>query len=69
MSASRHTVHLVAAGIDEGPIIAEHPVDVLAHHTPQDIFDRVQVAEKAALPYALDKFLREQAAYYASLEG
>ncbi len=66
MSVSRHTVHLVAAGIDRGPKIAEHPVEVLVDDTPQDLFDRVQIVEKAALPYALGKFLREQESYLAS---
>lgn len=61
MTASKHTVHVVANGIDRGPILAEHPVEVLPGDTPQDLFDRVQIVEKAALPYALDKFLKEQA--------
>ena len=60
---SKHTVHVVSAGIDKGPKIAEHPVDVLADDSLQDLFDRVQIVEKTALPYALDKFLKEQAAY------
>lgn len=63
LSASRHTVHLVASGIDRGPKIAEHPVEVLSEDTPQDLFNRVQVVEKAALPYTLDKFLREQRSF------
>ncbi|HSX36417.1 MAG TPA: formyltransferase family protein [Patescibacteria group bacterium] len=66
MKQSRHTFHLVAAGVDEGPILAAHPVDVLPGDTAQILFDRVQVVEKAALPYGIDKFLREQAAYFAS---
>jgi phosphoribosylglycinamide formyltransferase-1 len=60
---SRHTVHLVASGIDRGPKIAEHPVEVLPDDSPQDVFDRVQIVEKAALPYVLDKFLKEQEVY------
>lgn len=64
LSASKHTVHLVSAGIDEGPILAEHPVEVLPDDTPQDLFDRVQIVEKVALPYAIDKFLKEQEAYH-----
>lgn len=63
LTASRHTVHIVASSIDRGPKIAEHPVEVLADDTPQDLFDRVQIVEKTALPYALDKFLKEQVAY------
>lgn len=65
MSVSKHTFHLVAPGIDRGPVIAEHPVEVLPEDTAEDLFARVQVAEKAALPYALDKFLKKQEAYRA----
>jgi phosphoribosylglycinamide formyltransferase-1 len=60
---SAHTLQLLAPEIDQGPIIAEHPVRVLEGDTAQTLFDRVQVAEKTGLPYALDKFLREQAEY------
>lgn len=60
---SKHTVHVVASGIDRGPKIIEHPVEVLHDDSPQDLFDRVQIVEKAALPYALDKFLKEQEEY------
>lgn len=63
LTASKHTVHLVTSGIDKGPVIAEHPVPVESSDTPQDLFDRVQVVEKAALPYAIDKFLKEQEQY------
>lgn len=63
LTASKHTVHVVTDGIDKGPVIAEHPVAVEPGDTPQDIFDRVQIVEKAALPYALDKFLKEQEQY------
>lgn len=63
LTASKHTLHIVSAGIDRGPIIAEHPVEVLDGDTPQELFDRLQVVEKTALPYALGKFLREQLEY------
>lgn len=63
MSMSRHTVNLVAQGVDRGPIIAQHPVEVVEGDTAQSLFDRVQVVEKAALPYALGKFLQEQGSY------
>lgn len=58
--ASTHTFHLVAAGVDEGPILAEHPVEVAAGDSPESLFERVQTVEKAALPYALGKFLQDQ---------
>jgi len=63
LSRSRHTVHLVADGIDRGPKIAEHPVEVMDGDTAQSLFDRVQIVEKAVLPYALGKFLQEQGGY------
>ncbi len=63
LTASRHTFQLVAAGMDEGPICAEHPVEVKKDDTAEDLFERHQVVEKVALPYALDKFLREQREY------
>lgn len=64
LSLTRHTVHVVAAGVDKGPKIAEHPIEVMPDDSPQDIFDRVQIVEKVALPYVLDRFLKEQEAYH-----
>ena len=63
MSVSRHTVHLVADAIDRGPVVAEHPVEVVEGDTAQSLFDRVQTVEKVALPYVLDNFLRKQGDY------
>ncbi len=63
LAISRHTVHVVASGVDRGPKIAEHPVEVFPDDTPQDLFDRIQIVEKIALPYVLDRFLKEQEAY------
>jgi len=66
MLQSRHTFHLVAAGIDTGPILAEHPVDVLEGDTAEDLFMRVQGTEKARLALALDAFLCEQGEYFGN---
>lgn len=56
-----HTVHAVAAGVDEGPIFASNEVPVYPDEdTPQILFDRVQRVEKAHLPIDIDRFLREQ---------
>ncbi len=63
LKMSKHTVHLVAAGIDRGPKLAEHPVQVLPDDSPEEVFDRVQTVEKAVLPYVLDRFLKQQEAY------
>jgi phosphoribosylglycinamide formyltransferase-1 len=65
LMTSKHTFHLVAPDVDKGPVIAEHPVEVLPEDTAATLFERVQIAEKAALPYALDRFLRDQEAYRA----
>jgi phosphoribosylglycinamide formyltransferase-1 len=64
LAVSKHTFHIVAPGVDRGPIVAEHPVDILPEDTAQDLFDRVQIAEKAALPYAIDKFIKTQREYH-----
>lgn len=66
LAESKHTVHLVASGIDRGPKIAEHPVEILPDDSPQDVFDRVQIVEKVALPYVLDRFLKEQETYHGN---
>lgn len=64
MRASRHTVHMVAPGVDRGPIIAEHPVPVLSDDTPEDLFNRMQHMEKALLPFVINDFLKDQEAYH-----
>lgn len=65
LSESRHTVHVVSAGIDEGPIVAEHPVAVEEGDIPEELNCRTQVVEKATIAYAIDAFLREQDQYLA----
>ncbi len=64
---SMHTVHVVAAGVDRGLKIAEHPVQVLPGDTAQDLFSRVQTVEKDMLPIALAAFLNEQRAFNGDL--
>ncbi len=62
---SQHTVHVVAPGVDEGPVIAEHDVPIVVGDTKESLFERTQWIEKATIAYALDKFLRGQEAYRA----
>ncbi len=62
ITATRHTVHIVSAEIDQGHIIAQHPVEILDDDIAQDVFNRVQAVEKATLPYVVEKFLGEQEA-------
>jgi len=63
ITESKHTVHVVAQGVDRGPIIAEHPVPVLEDDSPETLNARTQIVEKVAIPYVLDKFIRDQRAY------
>lgn len=50
------TVHLVTEGVDEGPILAQARVPILADDTPETLAQRVLIAEHALYPVALDAF-------------
>lgn len=63
LSQTAHTVHLVAAGYDKGPVIAEHPVPVLPSDTSETLFARVQQAEKDNLPLDIQHFLDQQSGW------
>lgn len=43
------TVHLVDAGVDTGPILAQRAVEVLADDTEQQLHERIKIAERALL--------------------
>ncbi len=74
MQETAQTFHVVAAGVDTGPVIAEnlvrafppskYPKDMA--DTPEKLFARVQRIEKAHLPLDLDKFLKDQRRFLAS---
>jgi phosphoribosylglycinamide formyltransferase 1 len=49
VAASAATIHLVDAGYDTGPVIAERPVPVHPDDTPESLRDRVQEAERSLL--------------------
>jgi phosphoribosylglycinamide formyltransferase 1 len=63
---SAHTVHLVSAGVDNGPVIARHRVDVEPGDTPETLFRRVQAKEKRHLPLDIMNFLSDQAEYHGN---
>lgn len=63
ITQSKHTVHLVAPSVDEGPVIAEHDVPILPDDTKDTLNERTQWIEKATIAYAIDKFIRDQRAY------
>jgi phosphoribosylglycinamide formyltransferase-1 len=52
------TVHVVRASVDDGPIIAQAAVPVLAGDTPERLADRVLKAEHRLYPHALSLFLK-----------
>jgi phosphoribosylglycinamide formyltransferase-1 len=47
------TVHFVRAGVDDGPIIAQAVVPVLASDTPEELAARVLAEEHRLYPEAL----------------
>ena len=52
------TVHLVIEGVDEGPILAQASVPVVAGDTPPGLAQRVLEAEHRLYPRALSDFCR-----------
>ena len=54
------TVHLVTDGVDEGPVLAQAAVPMLADDTPASLAQRVLTAEHRLYPQALADFCRSQ---------
>ncbi|GAC87152.1 phosphoribosyl glycinamide formyltransferase [Gluconobacter thailandicus F149-1 = NBRC 100600] len=54
------TVHLVTAGVDEGPILGQAAVPVLADDTPDTLAARVLEQEHVLYPSILSKFISDQ---------
>ena len=54
------TVHLVTEGVDEGPILAQATVPVLADDIPGSLAQRVLTAEHNLYPRALADFCRQR---------
>lgn len=52
------TVHLVTEGVDEGPILGQARVPVLAGDTPGSLSERVRTAEHQLYPRVLDDHCR-----------
>jgi phosphoribosylglycinamide formyltransferase-1 len=53
------TVHLVDAGLDSGPIVAQAPVEVRDGDTLEDLEARMHEAEHALYPRAVRRYLTE----------
>lgn len=57
------TLHVVAEDYDDGPILAEHKVEVKPDDTPDSFFDRVKAVEKRHLPEDIAEFIRRRQVY------
>jgi phosphoribosylglycinamide formyltransferase-1 len=57
------TLHVVANGYDDGPVIAEHEVPVEPQDTAASLFERVQKVEKQFLPGDIEAFIQAREAY------
>ncbi len=63
------TLHLTAEEYDEGPVIAEHKVQVEPSDTPASLFARVQAVEKQYLPGDIEAFIKARQAYSMEHKG
>lgn len=52
------SVHIVTEGVDEGPVLGQARVPILAGDTPETIAARVLIAEHKLYPEALARFAR-----------
>jgi phosphoribosylglycinamide formyltransferase-1 len=57
------SLHVVSEKYDDGPIIAEHKVEVKPADTAKTLFERVQVTEKKYLPRDIEDFIKARQAY------
>jgi phosphoribosylglycinamide formyltransferase-1 len=58
MQEAGQTLHVVSAEYDEGPTIAEHRIPVSPNDTPEGLFERVRIEEKAHIAQDIERFLR-----------
>lgn len=58
-----HTLHVVADGYDDGPVITEHKVPVESGDTAESLFVRVQASEKKYLPGDIQDFIDKRREY------
>jgi phosphoribosylglycinamide formyltransferase-1 len=63
LPAGGQSLHVVAGGYDDGPVIAEHKVPVEPGDTAETLFARVQKVEKQYLPGDIEAFLKARQKY------
>lgn len=54
---------IVDSEYDDGPVIAEHKIEVLPEDDAESLFERVKASEKANLSSDIDNFLKNQQKY------
>ncbi|HTK31897.1 MAG TPA: phosphoribosylglycinamide formyltransferase [Candidatus Saccharimonadaceae bacterium] len=59
VSVTGCTVHVVGAGLDDGPIVAQRAVEVREGDTRDTLAERIHAAEHALYPMAVRRFLEE----------
>ena len=57
------TLHIVGEEYDDGPVVAEHKVEVIGGDTADSLFERVQKAEKQFLPGDIEQFIIDRQKY------
>jgi phosphoribosylglycinamide formyltransferase-1 len=58
-----HVVHVVAENYDDGPVIAEHPVPVVASDTPETLSQRVRSLQREQVPGDIATFAAARGRY------
>lgn len=58
-----HCLFVVDYEYDDGPVIAEHQVEVLPDDTPETLFERVKESERTNLAADINKFIKDQYEY------
>lgn len=60
---------IVDSEYDDGPVISQHKVVMMASDTPEALFERVKASEKAHLAEDIDRFIKEQREYREQTRG
>ncbi|HEX5456560.1 MAG TPA: formyltransferase family protein [Candidatus Saccharimonadales bacterium] len=60
---------IVDSEYDDGPVISQHKVVMMASDTAEALFERVKASEKAHLAEDIDRFIKEQREYREKSRG
>lgn len=58
--AAGQTLHVVAEKYDDGPVIAEHRIELDPSESADELFERVKDTEKQHVPYDIERFIEER---------